>query len=221
MLKRKTIEYSVEQFRDGDQFKIITLNKKKNKTNVNTIGIENPNYVIYQNKNVRFISQSKVEVEVEEGDYDFLKYIESKENIIDEKIEQKDSLDKDFEKAKSYVDKAKENSVSVMIEIIEQDTILYTYPGLLINNNILIERKKNVESVVVKAESTLKKVKKVKMQAEEEIELLIDELDEIKYNKKVWVEVKSWRILNNNNIFCKSDDRYNYKFGEDYIFDRE
>ena len=47
MLKRKTIEYSVEQFRDGDPFKIITLNKKKNKTNVNTIGIENPNYVMY------------------------------------------------------------------------------------------------------------------------------------------------------------------------------
>ena len=96
MLKRKTIEYSIEQFRDGVPFKIITLNKKKNKINVDTIGIENPNYVMYQNKNVRFISQSKVEVEVEEGDYDFLKYIESKENIIDEKIEQKDSLDKDF-----------------------------------------------------------------------------------------------------------------------------
>ena len=77
MLKRKTIEYSVEQFRDGDPFKIITLNKKKNKINVDTIGIENPNYVMYQNKNVRFISQSKVEVEVEEGDYDFLKYIEN------------------------------------------------------------------------------------------------------------------------------------------------
>lgn len=60
------------------------------------------------------------------------------------------------------------------------------------------------------------------MQAEEEIKLLIDELDEIKFNKKVWVEVKSWRILNNNNIFCKSDDRYNLKYGEDYIFfDRE
>lgn len=157
MLKRKTIEYSIEQFRDGVPFKIITLNKKKNKINVDTIGIENPNYVMYQNKNARFISQSKVEVEVEEGDYDFLKYIESKENIIDEKIEQKDSLDKDFEKAKSYVDKAKENSVSVMIEIVEQDTILCTYPGLLINNNILMEKKKNLESVVVMTESTLKK----------------------------------------------------------------
>ena len=158
---------------------------------------------------------------MEEGNYDFLKYIESKENIIDEKIEQKDLIVKDFEKAKSYVDKAKENSVAVMIEIVEQDTILCTYPGLLINNKILMEKKKNLESVVVKTESNLKKVRKVKMQTEEEIKLLIDELDKIKYNKKIWIEVKFWRILNNGIICCKSDDRYNLKYGEDYIFDRE
>lgn len=108
-----------------------------------------------------------------------------------------------------------------MIEIIEQDTILFTYPELLINNNILMEKKKNLESVVVMTESTLKKVRKVKMQAEEEIKLLIDELDKIRYNKKVWIEVKFWRILNNGIICCKSDDRYNLKYGEDYIFDRE
>ena len=220
MPKRKTIEYDIDMFKDGNPFKIVSL-KKAIRNKLNIIGIDNPNYVIYQSKNVRFTDNSKIEVEVKEGDYDFSEYIKSKENIIEEKINKVNSLILSVKLAEKYVDKAKENNISVMIDMIKNDAINCTYPGTFSNNEILLEESKISERVLVRVENTLLKIKKAKEKVVEELVLLVKNLDKITNEKKAWIEVKSWRILNNGNICFKSDDRYNCKYGEDYIFDRE
>lgn len=220
MPKRKTIEYDIDMFKDGNPFKIVSLNKAiRNKLNI--IGIDNPNYVIYQSKNVRFTDNSKIEVEVKEGDYDFSEYIKSKENIIEEKINKVNSLISSVKLAEKYVDMAKENNISVMINIIENDSINCSYPGTFSNNEFLLNESKISEKVLIMTENTLLKIKKAKEKVLEELVLLIKNLDKITNEKKVWIEVKSWSILNSGNICCKSDDWYNSKYGENYIFDRE
>ena len=161
MPKRKTIEYEIDMSKDGNPFKIVSLNKAiRNKLNI--IGIDNPNYVIYQSKNVRFTDNSKIEVEVEEGDYDFSEYIKSKENIIEEKINKVNSLISSVKLAEKYVDIAKENNISVMIDMIENDSIICTYPGTFSNNEFLLNESKISERFLNRAENTLLKVKKAK-----------------------------------------------------------